>query len=66
MERREELKLTQDDLGKAIWLNKSTIQRYETGKITSIKLTVLARIIAALCADTVIIFIANAVAVSPK
>ena len=40
-QRREELGLTQDDLGKALWLNKSTIQRYETGKIASIKLTVL-------------------------
>ena len=30
-ERREELDLTQDQLGKRLWLNKSTIQRYETG-----------------------------------
>lgn len=39
--RREELKMTQEELGKLLWLNKSTIQRYETGKITSIKLPVL-------------------------
>lgn len=40
-QRREELGLTQEDLGKALWLNKSTIQRYETGKISSIKLPVI-------------------------
>ena len=40
-QRREELKMTQEELGKLLWLNKSTIQRYETGKIASIKLPVL-------------------------
>ena len=39
--RREELGMTQEDLGNALWLNKSTIQRYETGKISSIKLPVI-------------------------
>ncbi|HBL82274.1 MAG TPA: XRE family transcriptional regulator [Clostridiales bacterium] len=40
-ERREELDLTQDQLGKRLWLNKSTIQRYETGKVKNIKLPIL-------------------------
>ena len=39
--RREELNLTQEDLGKALNMNKSTIQRYENGKIEKIKLPVL-------------------------
>lgn len=39
--RREELSLTQDELGKRLCLNKSTIQRYEAGKIASIKLPVI-------------------------
>ncbi|MBR2284603.1 MAG: helix-turn-helix domain-containing protein [Ruminococcus sp.] len=38
---REERGVTQDELGKALGLNKSTIQRYEAGKITRIKLPVL-------------------------
>lgn len=40
-EKREELNLTQTELGAALGLNKSTIQRYETGKITKIKLPVI-------------------------
>ena len=33
--------MTQAELGAALWLNKSTIQRYETGKITKIKVPVI-------------------------
>ena len=40
-QRREELHMTQEELGKALWLNKSTIQRYETGKITKIKVPII-------------------------
>lgn len=40
-ERREELGLTQEQLGSKLWLNKSTIQRYETGKVKTIKLPVI-------------------------
>jgi repressor LexA len=40
-QRREELGLTQEDLGNRLWLNKSTIQRYESGKIAKIKLPVM-------------------------
>lgn len=40
-QRREELGLTQEDLGNRLWLNKSTIQRYESGKIAKIKLPVI-------------------------
>lgn len=40
-QRREELHLTQEDLGAPLGFNKSTIQRYETGKIRKIKLPVL-------------------------
>ena len=36
-QRREEIGMTQAELGASLWLNKSTIQRYETGKITKIK-----------------------------
>lgn len=40
-QRRIELKMTQAELGNKLKLNKSTIQRYETGIISSIKLPVL-------------------------
>lgn len=40
-QRREELGLTQEELGKALQLNKSTIQRYESGKVDRIKLPIL-------------------------
>lgn len=40
-QRREEIGMTQAELGAALWLNKSTIQRYETGKITKIKVPVI-------------------------
>lgn len=39
--KREERGLTQEELGKAVDLNKSTIQRYESGKIEKIKLPVI-------------------------
>lgn len=38
---RTELKLTQEELAKELGLNKSTIQRYETGQIKKIKLPVI-------------------------
>lgn len=38
---RTELNLTQEDLAKELGLNKSTIQRYETGQIKKIKLPVI-------------------------
>lgn len=40
-QRREELGMTQKELGEALWLNKSTIQRYENGIINKIKIPVL-------------------------
>lgn len=40
-DRREQLGLTQEKLGKRLFLNKSTIQRYETGKIQTIKIPFL-------------------------
>lgn len=40
-QRRIDLDMTQEDLGKRLRLNKSTIQRYESGAISSIKLPVL-------------------------
>jgi len=40
-QRREELGMTQEELGKELWLNKSTIQRYEAGRIAKIKLPVI-------------------------
>lgn len=47
-QRREELGLTQAELGEAVSLNKSTIQRYESGKIGKIKRPVMAAIAARL------------------
>lgn len=46
--RRKELLLTQEELGKKLNFNKSTIQRYENGKIDTIKLPVLQAIAKAL------------------
>lgn len=40
-QRRIELNMTQEELGNKLKLNKSTIQRYESGVISSIKLPVL-------------------------
>ncbi len=40
-EMREKANITQEELGLALGLNKSTIQRYESGKISRIKLPVL-------------------------
>lgn len=40
-QRRIELDMTQEELGNRLKLNKSTIQRYESGAISSIKLPVL-------------------------
>lgn len=40
-QRREELGMTQKELGESLWLNKSTIQRYENGIINKIKIPVL-------------------------
>ena len=39
--KREERGITQEELGKVLSLNKSTIQRYEAGKIEKIKLPVI-------------------------
>jgi transcriptional regulator with XRE-family HTH domain len=41
---RERNNLTQEELGKKLGLNKSSIQRYETGKIQKIKLPILENI----------------------
>ena len=49
--KREECGLTQEELGKAVDLNKSTIQRYETGKIEKIKLPVIQAIAQVLKVD---------------
>ncbi len=49
--RREELNLTQENLGSILWLNKSTIQRYETGKVNRIKIPVLHAMAKALDVD---------------
>ena len=46
--RRKELLLTQEELGNRLNFNKSTIQRYENGKIDTIKLPVLQAIAKAL------------------
>lgn len=43
-QRREQLGLTQAELGEAVSLNKSTIQRYESGKIGTIKAPIMAAI----------------------
>ena len=40
-QKRTEKNITQDDLAKTLGLNKSTIQRYETGKIKAVKLPVI-------------------------
>lgn len=40
-QKRTEENITQDDLAKNLGLNKSTIQRYETGKIKAVKLPVI-------------------------
>lgn len=48
---REEAGLTQEELGTALGLNKSTIQRYETGKVEKIKRPVLEAIAAELRVD---------------
>ena len=47
-EAREANELTQEQLGKELGMNKSTIQRYETGQISKIKLPVLESIAKAL------------------
>lgn len=52
--KREECGLTQEELGKAVDLNKSTIQRYETGKIEKIKLPVIQAIAQVLKVDKTI------------
>lgn len=49
--RREELNLTQEDLGNVLFLNKSTIQRYENGKVERIKIPVLHAMAKALNVD---------------
>ncbi len=41
---REKMGYTQDELGRRLGLNKSSIQRYETGKIQKIKLPILENI----------------------
>ena len=38
---RIELNLTQEELAKELGLNKSTIQRYETGKVQKIKIPII-------------------------
>lgn len=40
-DRRVELNMTQEDLGQAVGMNKSTVQRYETGQVKKIKLPIL-------------------------
>lgn len=47
-EARENLGFTQEQLGQKIGVNKSTIQRYETGKINKLKLPVIQSIAKAL------------------
>ncbi len=48
---REKAEITQDELGQVLGLNKSTIQRYEAGKIVKIKLPVLQAMANALNVD---------------
>lgn len=40
-QRREQLNLTQEDLGTHLSLNKSTINRYESGEVQKIKIPIL-------------------------
>lgn len=47
-EARESRELTQEQLGKELGMNKSTVQRYETGQVAKIKLPVLESIAKAL------------------
>lgn len=49
--RREELKMTQGELGDRLSLNKSTIQRYEAGVVAKIKLPIIQAIAQALDVD---------------
>lgn len=49
--RREELGLTQEDLGNQLSMNKSTIQRYETGKVEKIKIPIIHALAKALNVD---------------
>lgn len=50
-EARNDLGFTQEQLGSAIGVNKSTIQRYETGQIKKLKLPVIESIAKALCVN---------------
>ena len=50
--RREEIGMTQEELGNSLGLNKSTIQRYETGKIKNIKLPILQAMAKQLCVNS--------------
>lgn len=49
--RREEIGMTQEELGSRLSLNKSTIQRYESGEVQKIKLPILHALARALDAD---------------
>lgn len=51
-QRRQELQMTQEQLGIKLQLNKSTIQRYESGQVKNIKLPVLQSIAEQLDVDT--------------
>ena len=50
-DRRKELNMTMDDLAKKVGVAKSTIQRYETGKIEKLKMPVIESIAHALNAN---------------
>lgn len=50
-QRRTEMNMTQEELGKKLGLNKSTIQRYEIGTIASIKLPILQAMAEQLCVN---------------